>query len=138
VQSLRFFWISRHFGFPIGRFLVPAAPLISLAYVAIGSFSGHAESTLSVRPKLVEWLEHNGGSHLVLVRYGESHILGEEWVYNSADIDRSPVVWARDMGTQKNVELLSYYRQRKVWLLMPDSSVARLLPYGGAPDAGTR
>jgi hypothetical protein len=39
-------------------------------------------------------LAGEGGLNLILVRYKPSHFVAEEWVYNRADIDRSPVVWA--------------------------------------------
>jgi len=30
------------------------------------------------------------------------------------------VVWARDMGPEKNRELLDYYKDRRAWLVEPD------------------
>jgi hypothetical protein len=50
-------------------------------------------------------------------------------VYNRADIDGSKIVWARDMGPEKNQELVDYYRGRKFWMAEADRSV-RLEPYG--------
>ncbi len=35
-----------------------------------------------------------------------------EWVYNDPDIDHAKVVWASDMGPEKNRELLNYFRGR--------------------------
>jgi hypothetical protein len=32
-----------------------------------------------------------------------------QWIYNDADIDASPVVWARDMHVEANQGLPSYY-----------------------------
>src|SRR5258708_20038516 len=54
-----------------------------------------------------------------------------DWVYNGADIDRQKVVWARDMGAEKNEELLCYYKDRRWWLLDADASPPRLVPYPG-------
>jgi hypothetical protein len=83
---------------------------------------------LDTRPRLIANLEHQGGRHLIVVRYTPAHSVHEEWVYNDADIDGSPVVWARDMGEEKNRELLDYYKGRQVWLLEPDIDPA-LKPY---------
>jgi hypothetical protein len=63
------------------------------------------------------------------VRYASNHSSLEEWVYNRADIDGSKVVWARDMGEAKNLELIRYFKDRKVWLLEPDLIAPKLSVY---------
>jgi len=80
-----------------------------------------------------------GGRHLILVRYAETHDPVREYVFNAADIDRSPIVWARDMGPEKNRELLAYYHDRKVWLCQADLVAPALTPYpdAAAPQAGS-
>jgi hypothetical protein len=75
---------------------------------------------IATRPLLVDRLRRQGGRHLVIVRYRTDHDIHQDWVYNRADIDGSDIVWARDMGGEKNRELLDYYHDRKVWLLDPD------------------
>jgi hypothetical protein len=52
-------------------------------------------------------------------------------VYNGADIDAAKVVWARDMGRDRNRELLEYFANRRVWLLEPDQSPPYLVSYSG-------
>lgn len=54
-----------------------------------------------------------------------------EWVYNEADIDNAPVIWAREMDMEKNRKLLEYFKNRKAWLLKveDDKSPPILLPY---------
>jgi hypothetical protein len=73
-------------------------------------------------------LEHTAGKHVVIVRYGAKHDVGDEWVYNSADIDGSEIVWARDMGKQ-NAELLEYFKNRKAWVVEADDRPVKLIPY---------
>lgn len=65
-------------------------------------------------------LDQLPGQHLVIVHYrpGTDDWMG--WVHNEADIDHSKIVWAWDMGTEKNQELLDYFRGRQVWVV--DSS----------------
>lgn len=52
---------------------------------------------------------------LVIVSYADDYPITRDWVYNAADIDASPIVWARDMGTEKNARLLEYFAGRKIW-----------------------
>jgi hypothetical protein len=68
------------------------------------------------------------GQQLVLVRYGPRHDLDLEWVWNDADIDRSKVVWARDMGNEANQELLNYFKDRRVWRINGDDLPVKLEP----------
>jgi hypothetical protein len=68
------------------------------------------------------------GKQLVFVRYWPKHQV-TEWVYNGADIDRQKAVFARDLGAMENEKLLSYYPDRKAWLLEPDARPPRLSPY---------
>jgi hypothetical protein len=62
-------------------------------------------------------LQSGGGKAIVIVRYGPGHSFHDAWVYNAADIDASPVVWANDLGPQKNREILDYYRDRTACLV---------------------
>jgi hypothetical protein len=81
------------------------------------------------RARILKQLESTGERHLVLVRYRLTHDVGDEWVYNSADIDNAPVVWAREMDPTSNRELLRYFQGRRVWLVQPDSTPVALSPY---------
>jgi len=71
----------------------------------------------------------------VLVRYRANHDPLLDWVYNGADIDRQRVVWARDMGAEKNGELLLYYSNRRVWLLKADAVPPKLEVYSQSGDS---
>jgi hypothetical protein len=70
------------------------------------------------------------GDHLAIVRYGPEHDVHSEWVYNGADIDHARIIWARDMGKDKNSQLIGYFKNRRVWLVEPDAAPQRLMLYG--------
>ena len=116
--------------------------VLTVLAVALGSCVSEVADTaraarrtprgIDTRPQLIANLQRMGGRHLVIVRYTPTHYIHAEWVYNDADIDGSTVVWARDMGEEKNRELLDYYRNRRVWLLEPDSDPMALKPIGAA------
>lgn len=80
------------------------------------------------RTQVTEALEKLQGPHVVIVKYSPDHDFHKELVYNAADIDRSPIIWARDMGP-RNRELLRYYQGRKFWIFEPDMKPPRLVPY---------
>ncbi len=75
-----------------------------------------------------EQLNRETGKQLVFVRRGPFPTSGE-WIHNGADIDASKIVWARDLGEDKNRTLIAYYHNRKLWLMEPDSIPPRLRPY---------
>lgn len=72
------------------------------------------------------------GKQLVFIRYWPKHTI-TEWVYNGADIDRQPVVFARDLGPAENEKLRDYYPDRTSWLLEPDATPPKLSPYRQSP-----
>lgn len=121
-----------------GRF-GPAVALLCVALAwgqaadeALDGAAAAASNSKSPRTFVAGLVKPYGGRHLILVKYARTHYAGDEYVFNAADIDRSPIVWARDMGLEKNRELLAYYHDRRVWLWQPDVSVSALTPY---PDA---
>jgi hypothetical protein len=85
------------------------------------------------RARVASALEASGGRHLVVVRYAPDHDLLDEWVANSAEIDASSVVWAREMDGPSMRRLLGYFHDRHAWLVEADAQPARLTPYPTDP-----
>jgi hypothetical protein len=81
------------------------------------------------RARVLSKLESLPGRQLAIVRYSAAHSVFDDWVYNAADVDRSDVVWAREMDVHSNEELLRYFSDRRVWLVEPDSRPAKISPY---------
>ncbi len=137
VQSMRHlrFWQWR--GRPVGIELVRAVPLLCLAMVLLRSSALIAHTQIEPayprgnfqRANLIKNFEKFPGQYLILVRYSADHSADDEWVYNAADINAAKVVWARDMGAEKNQELINYFKNREVWLLEPDDSPPKLARY---------
>jgi hypothetical protein len=74
-------------------------------------------------------LQKSGGEHLVIVKPKQNPDNLFQWIYNAADIDAAPVVWARDLGADENRKLIEYFHGRTVWLLDPDAEPAQITPY---------
>jgi hypothetical protein len=81
------------------------------------------------RARIDAGLQKFPGRQLVIIRYLPNHYVLDEWVYNEADVDRSKVVWAREMKPSENDELMLYYHDRKVWLVEPDALPPSVTPY---------
>ena len=81
------------------------------------------------RARILHQLEESPGRHLVFVRYERGHDVGDEWVYNNADIDASRVVWARELDPAGNQSLLRHLTGRQVWLVEPDLVPPRISPW---------
>jgi hypothetical protein len=121
---------------PVGLAFVRAVSLIYVATVVlrIGMAVAHVHPEKEWQPgemeraAIVKELDARPGKDVVLVKYAPDFDLDREWVFNGADIDGQKIVWARDMGPEKNQELRDYYRGRKFWLVQADGE-ARLEPY---------
>ena len=107
----------------LGRLLLPSTLLWgcvglgvarAVAYV-VARYETDRTNWAAVRSRYADKLREAGGQHLVLVRYPRSHHPGYEWITNAADIDKSPVVWARERGPAEDQKLLDYFRNRSVW-----------------------
>ena len=72
------------------------------------------------KARIAAVLETIPGDHLVFVHAKTDEYNLLQWIYNDADIDRSRIVWARDLGTDRNAELTRYYPARRVWMVDPN------------------
>ncbi len=138
VQGMRHLRTWRWENRPSGQFLVRAIVVMCILMIpvqvhilAATPAPGSWPAIGPERVALEAQLKSAPGPQLILVRYRPNHDSLLDWVYNGADIDRQKVVWARDMGAEKNEELLCYYSDRRVWLLDADVTPARLVPYAG-------
>jgi len=122
-----------------GLFLARAVPLACLLMGLVPLAAAKFRITLVYWPP--EWcggspnivrpasLTANLTNALIFVRYSPTHEVGDEWVYNGADIGRSPVIWAREIDSAHDDELIRYFKHRSVWLLEPDKHPWILRPY---------
>jgi hypothetical protein len=143
MRSLRLWrWRERRVGLCVVRCLPPACAAMLLIAIVAGRVSGDVFEQRSwrwpppgnlARARILRQLETSGGKHLVFVRYALSHDPGNEWVYNAADIDGAPVVWARELDRRGNAGLVRYFGDRRVWMVEPDVPSPSLVPYSDAP-----
>jgi len=137
VQCMRHLRLWRRNGAPVGPFLVRGVPVVCVAMIFLRLAGIVAHAPLEPhwplgnidRIHMIERLSAIPGSHLVIVRYGPDHNVDRDWIYNAPDIDASRIVWARDMGKERNLELLQYFRGRHVWLMSGDESPPQIEPY---------
>lgn len=121
----------------LGQSLVVLIPIVGCAMIILRVTAVAAHAPIEPgwprgnlqRPRIVHQLQQMPGTQLVIVNYGPHHDVDWEWVWNAADIDRSKVVWARDMGGTGNQELLDYFKGRTVWRLNGDDPAPELKPY---------
>jgi hypothetical protein len=128
----------------IGLFLSRCIPLICVLTLALRAaatplrlpvaeffeYAWYQKSSPDLgRAQIQRELQMFAGGQLVIVHYLPNHRPFREWVYNEADIDHAKVVWARDMGQEQNLELIRYFKDRKVWLLRVDEIRPKLTAY---------
>jgi hypothetical protein len=137
---------------PVGLFLTRAVPMICFLMFALRASAAPLHISVgpnwpptwynygpvrTERTSIQARLGGSPGKHLVLVRYKTKSQSEYDWVYNNALIEQAEIVWARDMGSARNEELVSYYADRRVWLIEPDESPVKLSPYPEGPKSAT-
>ena len=142
LQSLRRLRFMRWRRWRWGTLLARASVVLLLADTATAvvrkqcdAFYWTCQGDVS-RQTIEHKLEALPGKHLVVVRYSEDHNIHDEWVYNGAEIDSAKVVWAREIGGEQNGRLFAYFRDRKVWLVTPDTDNTYLEPYTPRDGSG--
>ena len=153
LQALRHLYHCKPGGQPVGRAMTHCIVAICVVMAVLRPFNrqlGHPIPEKPVSTWIVSWfgpdhfttersvvesgLERKPGGQLAIVRYAADHDPLDEWVYNSADIDSSKIIWARGMDPAADADLIRYYGQRKAWLVLPDSASDRVVPYPLAPQ----
>jgi hypothetical protein len=143
LQAMRHLRLWRPGRQPLGLALVRTIPVVCLMLLGLRLCSEPLHLSIPRWPTMwygtaplglprahvVAELEGHAGPQLAIVRYAPDHAPFDDWVYNAADIDSSRVVWAREMETRNNLELRRYFRNRRAWLVEPDSSPPGISPY---------
>jgi hypothetical protein len=110
-----------------------AEPLhIELARWPSGSWAStwHGPGRMGLPRKHIEdQLNQLPGNQLIFVRYAPDHNSLDEWVYNAPDIDHAKIIWARELDSASNNELIRHDQDRKVWLVQPDQDPITVAPY---------
>lgn len=121
----------RHVNRQLPTLIWTAAPLM-LTLIVVRSLSGIVGGEVNVnswcctdnrmydRAAVVQRLGSEPGRHLVLVRTRSKEYASFDWVYNDPVIDDSRIVFARDMSSEQNHELIRYYPDRRVWKVAVD------------------
>ena len=133
IRHLRTMRIGvRRVGLALSRAVVLLLALDTVLYVSLrmcGPLPWTCQGDPS-RAVVAEKLQRTPGKHLIMVRYEkDNHNIHDEWVYNGAEIDNAKVLWARELDPQQNANLFAYFRDRKIWLVIPDSDNTYLEPY---------
>jgi hypothetical protein len=105
-------------GRPVFRLSLVLLLTLPWGLMAIAPDSGERAGPFAMnRHNIQQELLALHGKDLVLVTYLNHEKVDEEWVYNSADIDRSEIVWAHDLGKSENENLIRYFSNRRIWRL---------------------
>jgi hypothetical protein len=140
AQSMRYLRQWKYGGREPGRFLVNAMPVAVLLVMVASEAQAiathrtadqeQAKNAQVAQKERIEkqLLKKRSGQHVIFVRYAGLPSPHEEWIYNPADIDAAPVIWAQDLGHIENERLRRYYAGRSFWLFKPAESM-NLSPY---------
>jgi hypothetical protein len=135
VQSIRHLRTMRIGTLPIGLSLSRAIILALMFDAGVNTYRHVCDPLFWAcqgdvsRAAIAAKLNYTPGKHLIIVRYTDDHNIHDEWVYNGAEIDSAKVLWARELTPEQNAKLLTYFKDRKIWLATPDTDNTYLEPY---------
>jgi hypothetical protein len=129
---------GKHVGSLVVLFLMSVGFLAKLQMVPLGAIlkPGHITRQESLRVQVSNRLMRESGRHVVFIRYGPNHNFHDEWVYNAADIDASPIVWCRAINPTDDAEVTQYYTDRQFWTADVDKDSVRVSRYQPRPQIG--
>jgi hypothetical protein len=92
------------------------------------------------KARIAETLHQLPGKHLVFVqpKKDDLDLNLYQWIYNDADIDASDIVWARDLGPERNAQLEEYFAGRQVWMVDPNANPAACHKYERLANNGVK
>jgi hypothetical protein len=140
AQSMRYLRQWKYHGREIGHFLVNAMPVAVFVVMIASEAEAIAAHQMTDQIQATnaqiaqkqsieqELLKKLPGHHVILVSYAGLPNPHEEWIYNPANIDAAPVIWALDLGQTENEKLRHYYAGRSFWRFKPAESMT-LSPY---------
>jgi hypothetical protein len=140
AQSMRYLRQWKYHGREVGRFLVNATPAAIFVLMIASEAEAIAmhrttDQTQATNAQIVqkenieqELLKKHPGQHVIFVSYAGLPSPHEEWIYNQANMDAAPVIWALDLGQTENEKLRHYYAGRSFWRFKPAESM-NLSPY---------
>jgi hypothetical protein len=121
----------------VGVFLIAGSLVMGLRIVPFKTVLGRVSiAPPKFRKQISERLLRLGGRHVVFVKYGVHHDFQDEWVYNTADVDGSPIVWCRAMGRDDDLEVARYYAGRSTWMVEVDPGNAQVFSYQPTVKSG--
>ncbi len=148
LQGFRHLRVASYRKFRFGLPLVRAVPVVLLIVLAIRLASFFVDISPYIpmhytmfswccmspiprfdREKYIKLLENTPGNHLVFLSYSKIDPMDNDWVYNDADIPNSRVIWADQLSPEKDAQLREFYKDRRVWIMMPDEKPPRLVEW---------
>lgn len=138
VRGLMVLFSLKPFGMRIGQgiaiFLIAGGLFAAVARVPMSRYREERSLFPVVRTEAESELTRRDGPHVAFIRYGPTHTIHAEWVYNTADIDASPIVWCRSGSPEDDLEVMRYYPSRRYWLIDVEGFSARISPYRAVPQ----
>lgn len=75
-----------------------------------------------LRAQIEGTLTETPDKYLLVVSYEKDYSFDDEIVYNHADLEKTQIIWAHDLGKDKNEALMNYYDTRKILLVKLSNS----------------